>query len=738
MYSTWSNYVMATETMTSSTSEQTQQLDETHTFGTDIQNLMNIIVHSFYSNKDIFLRELVSNSSDALDKVRYRALSDPTLMEMESKFEIKIEVDKDNNVLKITDTGIGMDKEDILKNIGTIASSGTKRFMETLKKEQDNTLIGKFGVGFYSAFLVADSVSVHSKKGDKQYVWTSDGTSTFTVKEEVVTLTRGTQIELVLNEDASKEYLNVQKLKEIIKTHSQFISFPIYVLTEKTRTVEVEEEEENVTEPEKENANDDEDDDKPKIEEVTEDEPEKKKEKKTREESYEEWDLVNDQKPIWTRKEKTITNDEYKEFFKTISGGSSQYAKHVHFDLEGQLNVKGILYMLKTAPFDMFQKNQIKNSLKLYVKRVFITDKFDDMLPEYMNFVKGVVDSDDLPLTVSREVLQNNGTIKQIKKQLTKQVLKALNEYMDEDREAYNEFFSQFSKSIKLGVNEDEKNRDKIKDLLLYHTCDSETKYKSLKEYVSDMKEGQPGIYYITGESIEKVKTSPFMQKLKEKNYDVLYMVEPIDEYISQYFDKYEDKKFICITKGDIDLGENDDEKKAREERNKSFETLCKKMKDVLKGKIENVKVSDRIVDSPCCLVSSGYGWTANMERIMKAQALGNNDLMKIMAPKKVLEINVEHPIFKELQEKVDGEEDITNEVELLYYSSHLDSGFSVDNPTELTSRIYAMMTSKSSEKIMSSEKSVETEFPEVVKAEKVEHVDDGDGIKQEVTEINV
>lgn len=711
---------------------------ETHTFDTDIQNLMNIIVHSFYSNKDIFLRELISNSSDALDKVRYSVLSDSTLLEREDKFEIKIEVDQDNKTLRILDTGIGMDKEEILKNIGTIASSGTKRFMETLKKEQDNNLIGKFGVGFYSAFLVADKVTVHSKKSDNQYVWSSDGTSTFTIKEEPTTLTRGTVIELHLNEESAKEYLNVSKLKEILKTHSQFISFPIYVLTQKTRTVDVEDDETDDVDVSETTPDDDDDDDKPKIEEVTEDEESKEKKKKTREESYEEWDLVNDQKPIWTRKEKTITNDEYKDFFKTISGGSGQYAKHIHFDLEGQLNVKGILYMLKTAPFDMFQKNQMQNSLKLYVKRVFITDKFDDMLPEYMNFVKGVVDSDDLPLTVSREVLQNNGTIKQIKKQLTKQVLKALTEYMEDDRESYNEFFGQFSKSVKLGVNEDEKNRDKIKDLLLYHTCESETKYKSLKEYVSDMKEGQPGIYYITGESIEKVKTSPFMQRLKEKGYDVLYMVEPIDEYISQYFDKYEEKKFICITKGDIDLGENEDEKKTKEERNKSFEPLCNKMKEVLKGKIENVKVSDRIVDSPCCLVSSGYGWTANMERIMKAQALGNNDIMKVMAPKKVLEINVEHPILKHLQRSVDAEEDITNKVELLYYSSHLDSGFSVDNPNELTTRIYKMMSVMDTKKECNDEPTQTNEIPEVVKPEKVENVVNEENVTQEVTEINV
>ena len=711
---------------------------ETHTFDTDIQNLMNIIVHSFYSNKDIFLRELISNSSDALDKVRYSVLSDSTLLEREDKFEIKIEVDQDNKTLRILDTGIGMDKEEILKNIGTIASSGTKRFMETLKKEQDNNLIGKFGVGFYSAFLVADKVTVHSKKSDNQYVWSSDGTSTFTIKEEPTTLTRGTVIELHLNEESAKEYLNVSKLKEILKTHSQFISFPIYVLTQKTRTVDVEDDETDDVDVSETTPDDDDDDDKPKIEEVTEDEESKEKKKKTREESYEEWDLVNDQKPIWTRKEKTITNDEYKDFFKTISGGSGQYAKHIHFDLEGQLNVKGILYMLKTAPFDMFQKNQMQNSLKLYVKRVFITDKFDDMLPEYMNFVKGVVDSDDLPLTVSREVLQNNGTIKQIKKQLTKQVLKALTEYMEDDRESYNEFFGQFSKSVKLGVNEDEKNRDKIKDLLLYHTCESETKYKSLKEYVSDMKEGQPGIYYITGESIEKVKTSPFMQRLKEKGYDVLYMVEPIDEYISQYFDKYEEKKFICITKGDIDLGENEDEKKTKEERNKSFEPLCNKMKEVLKGKIENVKVSDRIVDSPCCLVSSGYGWTANMERIMKAQALGNNDIMKVMAPKKVLEINVEHPILKHLQRSVDAEEDITNKVELLYYSSHLDSGFSVDNPNELTTRIYKMMSVMDTKKEGNDEPTQTNEIPEVVKPEKVENVVNEENVTQEVTEINV
>lgn len=687
------------------------QDESTYTFDTDIQNLMNIIIHSFYSNKDIFLRELISNSSDALDKVRYNSINNPELMNMESNFEIKIQIDKENNTLIIQDTGIGMDKEDIIKNIGTIASSGTKRFMEALKdqKNQDQNLIGKFGVGFYSAFLVADKVNVHTRKSDKQYVWSSDGTSSFTVLEEPVTLTRGTRIELVLNEESQKEYLNVNRLKDIIKTHSQFISFPIYVLTEKTRTVEVEEEKEAINQEDTPNAGmtieevteeeEDNDDDKPKIEEITEEENEdserkEDKPKKTREETYEEWDVVNNQKPIWTRKEKSITKDEYKEFYKTISDGSGLYSKHIHFELEGQLNVKGILYLMKTAPFDMFQK-ETKNALKLYVRRVFITDKFDDMLPEYMNFVRGVVDSDDLPLTVSREVLQNNAMIKQIKKQLTKQVLNALKEYKDDERKEYDEFYKQFSKSVKLGVNEDEKNRDKILDLLLYNTSASETSFKSFSEYVDGMKEGQPGIYYITGESIEKVKSSPFMQRLNEKGYEVLYMVEPIDEYISQHFTKYNDKRFINITKGDLDLGESDEEKKEKEERNKSYQEFCEKVKQLLTNKVENVKVSDRIVDSPCCLVASGYGWSANMERIMKAQALGNNDMMKIMAPKKVMEINVNHSLITGLYDKFKLNEDLKDDVELLYYSSHLDSGFTMDNPSELTKRIYNMMETK-------------------------------------------
>jgi len=650
-----------------------------HTFGADIQQLMHIIIHTFYSNKDVFLRELISNASDALDKVRYASLQDSSLLNGNSDLNIRIQYNKEEKKLVITDSGIGMNKEDILQNIGTIASSGTKRFIQALEEKKDMNLIGQFGVGFYSAFLVADRVVVRTKKaGDtQQYVWESSGESTFSVDEDNDTdtaLVRGTSIELYLREEDNTVYGSIQKLKDIVKTHSEFICFPIQLEVEKTREVDVEEEVDS-------------DDDKPVIEEETED----KKEKKTKTETYNEWETLNSLKPIWLRKPEQVEAEEYKSFYSSFSSAGGEFITHSHFSVESQVNVNGLLFTPKSAPADIFTKDA-KQHIKLYVKRVFITDQFDNILPDYLKFVQGVIDSEDLPLTVSREMLQQNRTVKSVKNIIVKQSLKML-EALTENEDDYNTFYKEYSKNLKLGVHEDEKNQSKLLELLRYPTSLSEDTMVSFQTYVDNMKEGQPGIYYLTGENIDQVKSSPFLQKLRKKGYEVLYMTDAIDEYVVSKVTEYKDKKLLCVSKQGVDLGDDEEDKKQLDRAQDVYKTLCDKMTEYLKSKISKVAVSDRIVDSPCCLVSANFGMTANMERIMKAQTLGKgNGMMDFMSKNRVLEINPNHSMIQSLAVRLSQGEDIENTTWLLYESASLDSGFMLEQPSQFVSRIYAYL----------------------------------------------
>ena len=655
-----------------------------HTFGADIQQLMHIIIHTFYSNKDVFLRELISNASDALDKVRYESLKNPDLLSGNSELHIQVKYEKEEKKLVITDTGIGMNKEDILNNIGTIASSGTKKFLQALEEKKDVNLIGQFGVGFYSAFLVADRVVVRTKKAgeDQQYVWESNGQANFTLEEDNAhdhVLTRGTSIELYLRED-DLSYGEESKIKDIVKTHSQFISFPIQLHTEKTREVEVDD---NDLENEA-----DSDDDKPQIE-VEEEEKEKPKKKVT--ETYTEWDTLNSVKPIWLRKSSEIESDEYKAFYKSFSQSGSDFITLSHFEVEGQVNVNGLLFVPEKAPDDIFTKNA-KQELKLYVKRVFITDKFDNILPDYLRFVKGVIDSDDLPLTVSREMLQQNRAVKSVKNAVIKQSIKML-ENLTKDEERYATFYKEFSKNLKLGVHEDDKNQSKLIELLRYETSLSEGSQISLASYVDNMKENQPGIYYLTGESIDHVKSSPFLQKVHNKGFEVLYLTDAIDEYVVNKVTEYKGKKLLCISKEGVDLGDEEEEKKKLEHAKDVYKSLCEKMADYIKPDIQRVVVSDRIVDSPCCLVSANFGMTANMERIMKAQALGKEDsMMDFMRKNRILEINPNHPMIQSLAVRLENDEDIRDSTLLLYESASLDSGFVLSDPSKFAERIYSYL----------------------------------------------
>lgn len=666
-------------------SQNTDTSNTEFTFDADIKQLMHLIVHTFYSNKDIFLRELISNSSDALDKIRYNSLTDDGLKQSTLDLKIDISIDKENKIISIKDTGIGMDKQDIIDNIGTIASSGTKKFLDKLEETKDTNLIGKFGVGFYSAFLVASKVVVKSKKNDEQYIWSSDGSSSFTLdKYTEKTLDRGTEVELHIKDD-SLEYLDIGGLKNIVKQHSEYVSFPIRLLVTKTKEVEVEEEDDD--EGVDSTTDDKEDNGGVKIEDVNEDKPKTK----TIIESYDEWEQLNDQEPIWTRNSENINEEDYMKFYKNLTNNWSNYMESIHFSVEGGINAKGILYIPEKADPDLFQSEKKTSDISLYVKRVFITDDCTELLPNYMNFVKGVVDSDDLPLTVSREVLQKNRMMSIIKKNLVKQVLKMITK-LSEDPDKYKIFYDNFSKNIKLGVHEDTTNRQKLAKFLRYSSLNSGGDKISLDNYVENMKEGQPGIYYLTGSSIESIRNSPFLEKITSLGYDVLLLVDPIDEYVTQQLKVYNEQKLLDITKANLDLGNNDEDTEKIEKSSKEFEPLCKKIKEILSNNVDNVIVSNRIVGSPCCLVSAEHGWSANMERIMRAQALGDNNMMQFMASRKTLEINSDHTIIKKLLEMVSKEDNITNLVELLYESSSIDSGFTLKNPSEFTKRIYGLI----------------------------------------------
>jgi molecular chaperone HtpG len=657
-------------------------MSETYQFQAEINQLMSLIINTFYSNKDVFLRELISNSSDALNKIRHESLTNSSALEHNPNLQIRIIPNKEQKTLTIEDDGIGMTKADLINNIGTIARSGSKQFMEMISADAKLDIIGQFGVGFYSAFLVADKVTVYSKNNtDTEHSWESEAGGSFTINPSDTSIGRGTRIVLHMKDD-QMDYLNETKLKEIIKKHSQFIEFPINLMVEK----EIEVDEKGEDNEEKVGEISDEDDGVVEEDEETKTKKEKKK--------ISEYEHVNMNKPLWTRKPDDVTKDEYVGFYKSLTGDWDEFLTYKHFSIEGQIEFSALLFVPKQAPHTMFDQKKVKNEIKLYVRKVFIMDNCEDLFPEYLNFVRGVVDSSDLPLNVSRETLQQNKVMRTIRKNLVKKTIDMFenlaNGETDEEKTQYSEFYKNYSKNIKLGIHEDQQNRDKLVRLLRFNSNKHCDKMISLKTYVEQMKEGQKAIYYITGESNQSVSESPFLNIFKKRDIDCLFLVDPIDEYMVQQVNEFEGFKLVCITKETVDLGESDEEKQKMKDLTKSYEPFCKFVKDTLDKKVEKVVLSNRLIDEPCVITTSQYGWSANMQRVMKAQALGN-PMSEYMMGKKIFEIDPNNVIIDQLKKMYDSDKEnktLRDIISLLYHNALIGSGFTLENPIKFTKQI--------------------------------------------------
>jgi len=677
---------------------------ETFEFNADIAQLMSLIINAVYSNKEIFLRELISNASDALDKIRYESLTNPDCLAEESELKIELIPNKEEGTITIRDTSCGMTKEDLKANLGTIARSGTKAFMEAISAGADISMIGQFGVGFYSSYLVSEKVVVRSKHNDDEHwIWTSTAGGTFDImKDPNPKLTRGTEITLHLREDAT-DYIDEKKLKDLVKKHSEFIGFPIslYVTKEEEKEVECssseneeDDEDKDKSVEDKENAKDEDgamEVDEKEFEKST--DKAKKKTKKVKEVKHE-WEKVNTQKPIWMRKPDEVKDEEYTAFYKSVSNDWEEHLAVKHFKVEGQLEFSGLLFVPKRAPMEMFDQKKKKNNIKLYVRRVFIMDNCQELCPNWLSFIKGIVDSEDLPLNISRENLQQSKILKLIQKNLVKKCIELFKEIAEND-EDYKTFYGAFAKMIKLGIHEDSKNRKKLAEFLRYHSTKSGEDQVSLKKYVERMKENQTVIYYITGESNEAVQNSPFLEALKKRDLEVLFLVDPIDEYAIQQLKDYQGKSMACATKEGLDLGLTEEEKKKAEEGKAAFEELYKKVKEILGKKVEKVIISDRMIGSPCSLVTGEFGWSANMQRIMRAQALRDSNMSQYMMAKKTMELNPSHPIVKALKDKfsADAADSAAKDlVWLLYETALLTSGFTLDNPGSFSNRIHRLI----------------------------------------------
>lgn len=696
---------------------------ETHTFQAEVSRLLDIIINSLYSQKEIFLREAISNANDALDKIRFLSLEDPELLKDESELKVSIEVDVDKNMLVLTDTGIGMTAQDLRNNLGTIARSGTTQFLEAITSTGNLNLIGQFGVGFYSYFLVANQVTVVTKSpnDERQYIWRSEAGSTYTIEEDQTGpfLSRGTRIELVLKKDA-KEFLDVAKVRGLAKKYSEFIEFPIYLYSSKevSREVEVEPEQKEET------PSDDLD--------IKDSAEETEKKTKTVTETVWDWEQVNNEKAIWKRSADDITDAEYTSFYKAVSKDYSDPLSWVHFKAEGELDFTALLYIPKKAPSDLFRmsgsEEEKKAGLKLYVRKVLISDKFEDMLPKYLAFVKGVVDSDDLPLNVSRETLQQYRSVKLIKKKVTRKVLDRLikfsknklkkpelaEELSEEERKAaeeeqvkenakkFMEFYEEFGRFLKHGVVEDVKNRDKIASLLRFPSTNSDSlDLVGFEEYIARMPSEQEEIFFIAGENKQELRNHPSVRALVRKGYEVLLMEEAIDEYCIQNLVTFNDKTISNITKAGFQPPKDDDEEKLKTRLVDFYKPLTSWLGSLLGESVEKVELSLDTDDHPMVVKAGAFGYTANMQKMALNQPMANKkqteEMLKRM--KNVVHLNPTHAVVKEMLDRVRRAEgssvdrEVSELARLLYDVACIQGGFRITKPEKFVSHFHSMMT---------------------------------------------
>lgn len=632
---------------------------ETRQFKTEVQQLLHLIIHSLYSNQEVFIRELISNASDAIDKARFKEQTEPDLFADDNDYHIRLSADTEAKTFTITDNGIGMTFDEVNDNIGTIAQSGTAAFMAALEKSKNETglspeLIGQFGVGFYSAFIVADKVRLDTKAPgqEKGVRWESDGKGEYTL-EEIDKEKRGTQITLFLKdpEEGDQDFTDEYVIRNIVKKHSDFVTYPIIMNVETSEPI-----------PEKEIIKD------------KDGKPIGKTYRKVKKD-----ETLNSMKAIWAKSKEDVTEEEHKEFYKHISHNWDDPCEIIHKRFEGVTEYDVLMYLPSKAPFDMFRPER-KHGMQLYCKRVFIMDDCKELLPEYLGFVQGIVDAPDLNLNVSREILQEDRLVRNIRKNLVKQIFSVL-EGMEDDK--YIEFYEEFGQALKAGIPTDYDNKERLASLLRYKTTKSGDKYVTLDQYIENMKEGQKEVYYITGENLASLVNSPLLEALKAKDYEVLLMVDPIDEWLTQSLHEYKEKKLKSAEKGDLDLEKVDDEKKNQ------YSALLSFLKGKLESKVKDVVVSNRLKDSVSCLTGDEWAMSAYMQKILKASG------QKAPEQKRALEVNVNHPVMEKIKSVF--ESDTTNPVltdycDLLYDIAVISEGGKLDNPARFSALVGDLM----------------------------------------------
>ena len=632
---------------------------ETLGFQTEVNQLLKLMIHSLYSNKEIFLRELVSNASDAIDKLRFEAISESKLYESDTELKISLSFDKDAQTITISDNGIGMSRDEVVENIGTIAKSGTRQFLDSLTGDQkkDANAIGQFGVGFYSSFIIADKVSLRTRRAgtasDQAVLWESTGEGEFSI-ETVDKETRGTEITLHLKDDEG-EFLDGLRLRTIIRKYSDHITVPIEMLKEAM--------------PPMPNEDDEIEEDKD-VEDVI------------------EYEVVNSASALWTRSKSEISDEEYTEFYKHVGHDFEEPLARSHNQVEGKYEYTSLLFIPKRAPFDMWDRER-QHGIKLYVRRVFIMDETEKLMPNYLRFVKGIIDSNDLPLNVSREILQNSKVLDNIRSGSVKKVLSLLQKMANNDKENYQTFWKEFGRVIKEGPGEDFGNRDKIAKLIRFSSTndDKEEQEVSLDDYISRMKEGQKDIYYITADSFAAAKNSPHLEVFRKKGIEVLLLTDRVDEFLMSSLPTYEEKNIVSVARGELDLGEMEDEeeKKEYEKTQEEYKDFLKKVADSMGDDIKEVRMTHRLTDSPACLVTGEHDMSANLERLL--QQAGQD----VMGHKPIFELNPEHPLIKRLSTDVDGER-FDDWTRILFEQALLSEGGQLEDPATFVSRLNKML----------------------------------------------